>query len=244
MVEKIAHPGVIFGCASFGDPSHPQAKFNSAENTLPLLEHLRSRAITHLDTARAYPVGAPGTSEALLGKLGVGSWATIDTKVTSWTPGSHAAEGIARSIPGSLEALNVPKVNVMYLHAPDRATPFEITCRAMDKAYREGKFENFGISNYMAEEVEQIVEICEREGLIKPTVYQGQYNAIARSGEENLFPTLRKHGISFYAYRCTLPFLRGTFRGTCSYRNFILLIQKIRQPSRGWNVFWSGQHRI
>jgi aflatoxin B1 aldehyde reductase len=196
-----ATPEIIFGCASFGDPKHPQAKFNSPENTLPLLEFLRSRGVTYLDTARAYPVGAPGTSEALLGTLGVGEWATVDTKVVSWKPGTHSAEGIANSIPASLEALKMPKVNVMYLHAPDRSTPFEITLRAMDKAYKEGKFERFGVSNYTAEEVEEMVHICEREGLIKPTVYQGRYNAIIRSGEEGLFPTLRKHGISFYAYR-------------------------------------------
>ena len=206
MPGKIATPEIIFGCASFGDPNHPQAKFNSPETALPLLEHLRSRGHTYLDTARAYPVGAPGTSEALLGQLGVGSWATVDTKVVSWRPGTHSAEGIEKSIPASFEALKMDKVNVMYLHSPDRTTPFEITCRAMDKAYREGKFEKFGVSNYTAEEVEEMVQICEREGLVKPSVYQGRYNAIIRSGEDGLFPTLRKHGISFYAYRLA----RGT----------------------------------
>ncbi|MCJ1464957.1 hypothetical protein MMC07_003572 [Pseudocyphellaria aurata] len=213
MTGKVAHPEVIFGCASFGDPSDLQAKFNSTANTLPLLEHLRARGVTHLDTARAYPVGAPGTSEALLGTLGVGSWATVDTKVTSWMPGSHTAEGIAGSIAGSLHALNMVSVNVMYLHVPDRATPFEITCRAMDQAHREGKFDRFGVSNYTAEEVEKIVEICERDGLIKPTVYQGRYNALLRSGETSLFPTLRKHGISFYAYS---PAAAGMLSGAVS----------------------------
>ena len=199
--EQRATPEVIFGCASFGDKNHPQAKFNCPENTVPLLDHLRSRGVTYLDTARAYPVGAPGTSEALLGELNVGSWATVDTKVVSWTPGSHSAENITKSIPASLEALKLSKVNVMYLHAPDRATPWEVTLRAMDQAYRAGKFEKLGVSNYTAEEVEEMVGICEREGLVKPSVYQGRYNAMIRSGETGLFPTLRKHGISFYAYR-------------------------------------------
>lgn len=194
-------PEIVFGCAAFGDPNHPQAKFNSVENTLPLLSLLRERGVMHLDTARAYPVGAPGTSETLLGQLGAGKWATIDTKVISWRPGTHSAESIAKSVPLSLEALCMDSVNVMYLHAPDRATPFEITLRAMDSEYRAGKFRELGISNYTAEEVEQMIRICEREGLVKPTVYQGRYNALIRSGEEGLFPTLRKHGIRFYAYR-------------------------------------------
>lgn len=204
MPEPTAHPKVIFGAASFGSSADPQAKYHSAQTANPILDLLRLRNYTEIDTARAYPVGAKGTSESLLGSLDVGSWATIDTKVTSWAPGSHSKAGIETSVQGSLEALRTPKVHIMYLHAPDRETPFEITCRAMNEAFQQGKFERFGISNYTAEEVERIVQICEREGFVKPSVYQGQYNAIARSGEEELFPLLRRCGISFYAYRCVL----------------------------------------
>ena len=107
----------------------------------------------------------------------------------------------------SLEALKTDKVDIMYLHAPDRLTPFEETCRAMDAEYRKGKFARFGISNYTADEVEEIVSICEKHGFVKPNVYQGRYNPIIRSGERQLFPVLRRHGISFYAYRYELSSL-------------------------------------
>lgn len=33
-----------------------------------------------------------------------------------------------------------------------------------------------------------------------PSVYQGSYSAVTRRGEREIFPTLRKHNISFYAY--------------------------------------------
>ena len=156
MSAPISKPTIIFGTASFGSPSISQAKFSSPSTATPILSLLQSRGYSHLDTARAYPVGAPGTSEALLGKLNAGSWATIDSKVTSWAPGSHSASNIAASVAGSLEALKVPRVRIMYLHAPDRTTPFEETCRAMDAAYRSGAFERFGLSNYTAEEVQRI----------------------------------------------------------------------------------------
>ena len=71
----------------------------------------------------------------------------------------------------------------------------------MDRGFREGKFERFGISNYTAKEVEEIVLICQKNGWVKPSVYQGPYNAIARLNEDELLPLLRKYGISFYAYR-------------------------------------------
>lgn len=66
----------------------------------------------------------------------------------------------------------------MYLHAPDRETPFRETLEAMNQGYKQGVFKKFGLSNYKPEEVEEIVGICEKEGWVKPSVYQGQYNAV------------------------------------------------------------------
>ena len=32
------------------------------------------------------------------------------------------------------------QIHILYLHAPDRATPFADTLKAIDEAYREGSF--------------------------------------------------------------------------------------------------------
>ncbi|KAF2742520.1 Aldo/keto reductase [Sporormia fimetaria CBS 119925] len=202
-------PAVVLGTASFGTGT-PQAKFDSAETAGPLLDLARSRGIVELDTARAYPVGNPGTAEQLLGTLKVGTWATLSTKVTSWKPGAHSAASIEVSVPTSLGALGVDSVDIMYLHSPDRGTPWEETCEAMHQQWKLGRFKRFGLSNYTAEEVSQICETCDRHGWVKPSVYQGRYNAIIRGGEEELFPLLRKWGMSFYAYS---PSAVGLFSG-------------------------------
>jgi len=96
--------------------------------------------------------------------------------------------------------LKTKKVHILYLHGPDRTTPFEQTLAAVNEEYQKGVFEKFGISNFTAEEVEQVVEITKKNGWVQPTVYQGLYNVLSRANEEKLFPVLRKHGISFYAY--------------------------------------------
>lgn len=44
------------------------------------------------------------------------------------------------------------------------------------------------------------MEVCEEKGLVKPSVFQGQYNALSRRPEEDLIPVLRKYGIVFNAY--------------------------------------------
>ena len=41
----------------------------------------------------------------------------------------------------SLNALKADKVELFYLHAPDRSTPFEVTFRAVDELHKEGKFD-------------------------------------------------------------------------------------------------------
>ena len=47
----------------------------------------------------------------------------------------------------------------MFIHAPDRTTPYAETMEAVDNEYRAGKFEEFGLSNFNATEVEECVEI-------------------------------------------------------------------------------------
>ena len=52
--------------------------------------------------------------------------------------------------------------------------------------------------------------ICNTKGYIKPTAYQGIYNAVHRNVEPELFPCLRKYGIAFYEYNpCASRLLSG-----------------------------------
>ena len=45
-----------------------------------------------------------------------------------------------------------------------------------------------------------LLSVCSANGYVKPSIYQGQYNALFRSCEKYLFPWLREHNIKFYAY--------------------------------------------
>ncbi|KAI9810514.1 MAG: hypothetical protein M1826_003534 [Phylliscum demangeonii] len=216
---------LILGLAAIGDASDPLAKYTTPALAQEFLDVFRKRGYTHLDTARIYSPGAPGTSEAITGKTDVAQWATIDTKVKSFGPGDHKREGILESVKGSLDALHVAKVNVEYLHAPDRATPFEETCGAINEAYKAGHFTYFGLSNYTAAEVDEIAVLCEKKGWVKPSVYQGQYSAVVRAGEAELFPVLRKHKIAFYAWS---PAAGGFFSGKVSKT-------MVREPGTRWD---------
>lgn len=114
-----------------------------------------------------------------------------------WT---HKPEHLRENLENSLKALKTKKLDMWYLHGPDRTTPYEVTLKAVNDLYKEGLFTRFAISNYQAWEVAQICEICNANGWIKPSVYQGVYNALHRTVEQELFSCLRHYGMGFYNY--------------------------------------------
>jgi len=170
--------------------------FDSEEEVQGLLNAFYSRGYRDVDTASNYP-----GSEARLGQAGAPSRFTIHTKVHGWGKGGSEPSKIELSIEKSLKDLKTSSVETMFLHVPDRQTPFEDTAKAMNDAFHQGKFKKWGISNYTAPEVETFIEICEEKGYVKPSVYEGHYNAIVRRGEKELFPLLRKHNMAFFAFR-------------------------------------------
>ncbi|CCF36219.1 aflatoxin B1 aldehyde reductase member 2 [Colletotrichum higginsianum] len=201
---------LILGVQSVGDTSaDPMARFYTPEEVNGFLDIFLQRGYNHLDTSRMYSPNAPGSSEARLGAAGAGERFIIDTKVMSWAF-KHTTDNVLSEIDASLEALKVKQINTEFLHIPDRTTPFEEACVAMDQAVKEGKVKKWGLSNYTAGEVRQFLDICEARGLVKPSVYEGPYNPIMRGGEKELFPILRENGIDFNAYS---PAASGFFAG-------------------------------
>jgi aflatoxin B1 aldehyde reductase len=179
---------------------------HSLEDCAAILDVFQKYGHNEVDTAIVY--GA-GSSEQYLGQL---HWQdrglVMDTKFSPRAPlglapgesSTHRPEHLRLALKRSLASLQTDKVDMWYLHAPDRSTPYEDTLREVNNLYKEGYFKRFGISNYMAWEVAQMVEICDKNGWIKPTAYQGVYNALHRGVETELFPCLRHYGISFYEF--------------------------------------------
>ncbi|KAL9586046.1 MAG: hypothetical protein Q9203_004003 [Teloschistes exilis] len=70
----------------------------------------------------------------------------------------------------------------------------------------------WGVSNTSPERLEEILHICEATGHRKPACYQGDYNLVTRGMETKLLPILRRHGMTFNAFRpLAAGFLTGKF---------------------------------
>jgi aflatoxin B1 aldehyde reductase len=153
--------------------------------------------VTELDSARIY---GGGDLEKILGESLHDFHFEVSTKINILKQGSLKQDAITASAKTSLADLGTNQVDIFYIHRPDRKTPLEETCAAINDLYKEGKFKRFGICGYRADEVQDIYTLCKSNGYVLPTVYQGIFNPVTRRAEFDLFPTLRKLGIQFYAY--------------------------------------------
>jgi aflatoxin B1 aldehyde reductase len=201
---------IVMGAMTFGAPGTDGARVHEQKDIEAILDVFLKHGHRELDTARVY---CAGTCEEYLGKIDwQGKGIIMETKLYPMKgreiTGSHSPEDLRKFLMMSLKALNTDKIEMWYLHGPDRSVPYEVTLKAVDELYREGHFKRFGISNYMSWEVAEMVGICKQHGYIQPTAYQGIYNAIHRGVEPELLPALRKFGIAFYEFN---PLAGGFF---------------------------------
>lgn len=78
--------------------------------------------------------------------------------------------------------------------------PWKDTLSGLNELHQQGAFKRLGLSNFLAHEVEEVISVAKENNFVVPSVYQGNYSAVARRTEVEVFPTLRKHNMAFYAY--------------------------------------------
>ncbi|MCO5598614.1 hypothetical protein L7F22_052711 [Adiantum nelumboides] len=182
-------------------PFKVSSSMSNSQQIDAFLQICSQKGVNEIDTARVY---LDGESERMLGQVNACKRFQISTKANINMNGSFLKhEMVLESANESLKNLQTDQVDIYYLHRPDRTTPIEETLEAINELYTQGKFKRFGISNYRVDELENMIEICQKKGYVLPTVYQGNYNAIARIPEIELFPVLRKYGIAFYGFGAT-----------------------------------------
>ncbi|KAH9884726.1 Aldo/keto reductase [Xylariomycetidae sp. FL2044] len=159
--------------------------------------------IKHIDGGAHHPFSKSGLAERLMGKIGCQERGFIVSSKVMFSNGGNGnltREAVAQSLDQTLASLKTNKVNIYFALAPDRQTPLEEQAEAFDIQYRLGKFSRLGVCNFQPDMLQEWIEISERKGYIKPSVFQGQYNLLCRGYETDLFPLLRKHGIAFQAF--------------------------------------------
>jgi aryl-alcohol dehydrogenase-like predicted oxidoreductase len=196
------------GCNNFGGRIDLDATRKVVDKALEL-------GVTHFDTADVY--GGGGRSEEFLGECLAGRRDSVVLATKIGKPvGDNAPTSrgnrayIASAIEACLKRLRTDRIDLLYMHEPDPATPIDETLRTLDDAVKAGKVRHLAASNYSAGEVTDAVDAARRLGLTGFIATQDEYSLLARDIEDALLPVLKTHRLGLVPY---FPLAGGALTG-------------------------------
>jgi aryl-alcohol dehydrogenase-like predicted oxidoreductase len=174
----------------------------------------RDAGVNAIDTADVY---AGGESERITGRLIAADrsrW-VLATKLGNPTGTGPNDRGSSRrhivaAIDASLQRLGTDWIDLLYLHRDDPGTPIEETAATLGALIAAGKLRYFGVSNFRAWRIAQLVELCRAWQLPPPIASQSPYNAMSRGIEVEIIPACAHYGLGLVAYS---PLARGVLSG-------------------------------
>ncbi|HEY1065859.1 MAG TPA: aldo/keto reductase [Pirellulales bacterium] len=166
--------------------------------------------VNFFDTAYCY--GLDGESERLIGPIlqPVRERVVIATKGgIHWGPDRKQVKDarpatLRRECEVSLARLGVDAVDLLYLHAPDPATPIAESAGELKRLLDEGKTRSVGASNCSLAQLEEFARECPLAAC------QPHYNLLQREIEAELLPWCAQRSVSVMIY---WPLLKGLLAG-------------------------------
>ena len=150
-----------------------------------------------------------GNSEKVLGKLMgenreryvVASKCTLCSPVGPQYPNDPNAAGNGRKhlreeLEHTLARLGTSYLDVLYVHGWDFTTPVKELMATLNDFVRSGKVNYLGVSNTPAYIVAQANTIADQYGWAKFSVYEGKYNLLSRSIENEVLPMTKDFGMA------------------------------------------------
>src|SRR5580658_8138652 len=137
---------------TFGDRMPPISNVDSRAAEA-MLEYAIDAGVNLVDTADAY---SGGESEEMLAPLLARhrDELLVATKIGMGTRQDRplSQENVTASVENSLRRLGTERIDVLYLHRPDRATPIDETFDALELLVERGLVRTIGVSNWTAGE--------------------------------------------------------------------------------------------
>ncbi|MEO1469814.1 MAG: aldo/keto reductase [Pseudomonadota bacterium] len=188
--EPAVRHEVVFGTMQWGgksDEATAAATFHAC----------REAGIGWFDTAHLYTDGA---SEEILGRLIAahpGDDIGVATKVAY--AGGAGAANIRAQFDLSRRRLGLERVDCLYLHRFDPATPLEESLTVLAGMQQKGEIGGIGVSNYAAWQVMKAQAIAVRLG-VRITHVQPMYSLVKRQAEVEILPMASDQGIAVHSY--------------------------------------------
>lgn len=111
---------------------------------------------------------------------------------------------LKKAVKESMDRLQTDYIDLFYIHFPDEDTPKYEAVGALYELKEKGVIRAIGVSNFSPEQLKE----ANMDGYVD--VVQGHYNLLHREAEQEYFPYIRKHELSFVPY---FPFASGILAG-------------------------------
>jgi len=198
---------LCLGTMMFGDQTH-------RDEAAAIVADAREQGVNYIDTADVYTKGA---SETMVGQLLQGQrheW-VLATKLGNRMSDAvnevhYSRSWMLRELDCSLERLRTDHVDVLYLHRDYPGMHLEEALFAIDALLRAGKIRYWGVSNFRAWRIAELVHGARQLGMPGPVVCQPYYNLLNRMPEVEVLPACEYHGIGVTPYS---PVARGVLTG-------------------------------
>jgi len=146
--------------------------------------------MTHIDTAEMYGDAEPVIAEALAGRR------DDIFLVSKVLPSNASRRGTIAACERSLKRLKTDRLDCYLLHWRG-AYPLAETVAAFDELVAAGKIRSWGVSNFDADDLDEVLEVA---GAGKIACNQVLYHLNERAIEHAVIPWCKKHGTAVVAY--------------------------------------------
>jgi aryl-alcohol dehydrogenase-like predicted oxidoreductase len=214
---------VVVGCGNFGGIGGAKDLIGRGLDetaAFEVLDEAVGHGITLLDTAERY---ADGASEEMIGRwlADRGPSITGDMRVSTKVAPPFTRDDdspfdsafIEPIFEGSLERLGVDRVEWLLIHAPDPATPAEMTLEAMVAIRESGRCGRIGACNLDVEELSRALDAADRLGVVGYEVVQNWCSLLDPDADADARALCRERSIAFTAYS---PLAGGVMTGKYS----------------------------
>lgn len=194
---------LVLGTGNFGTRWGHGAEPDEARR---ILDAYAAAGGNFLDTADTYQFGQ---SEEILGELLQGrrddfvlasKYTQAGGKEASILATGNSRRAMVTSLEASLRRLKTDRLDLYWVHFPDKVTPIEEILRGFDDLARAGKILYAGLSDFPAWRVARAVTLAEVRGTLPIAALQVEHSLVERSTEHELLPAAEALGLGVVAW--------------------------------------------
>lgn len=178
---------------------------NDHADAIRIIHQALDAGINFIDTADVY---SGGTSEEIVGKAIEGRRDDVFLATKFFMPmnpddpnqSGGSRRWIIREVENSLRRLNTDYIDLYQVHRPSPDTDVEETLGALTDLVRQGKVRYIGSSSYSGSQIVEAQWAARERNLERFVTEQPPYSILARGIEEDVLPTVQRHGMGTLSY--------------------------------------------